>query len=78
MFSGLWVIASMRAEIKILHNRLQGVEVSINKITDILVNISRQDERIRALEERINSMNDRGSRRLQQILEEHFTKQMDS
>lgn len=61
----------MRAELRILDSRLVGVEKAINKITDILVSISRQDERLRNLESKVDLFYEHGSKRLHEIVQQY-------
>ena len=70
--SAMWVVASMRAEIRILDSRLLGVEQALTKTTDILVMLSRQDERMKSLEQKVEQMYEQGSKRLHTIIDQHI------
>ncbi len=53
LLGGIAVFLNLRANVQEMTHRVVGVEVEIKKLVDVLVIIGRQDERILALERRI-------------------------
>jgi hypothetical protein len=55
---GLGVVYTMRAEVRGLLARMVDVEVELRKMSDVLVAIARQDERLNAVDRRLDSLED--------------------
>jgi hypothetical protein len=57
---GLVVLATMRADLAGLNRRLDVVEVELKRQTEILIALARVDERLIALERRIDAEHEAG------------------
>lgn len=53
VLGGIIVLVNLRANVHELTHRLVGVETEMKKLVDVLVTIGRQDERILAMERRL-------------------------
>ncbi len=58
MISGAGVVWALRADLKVLAQRVTSLETSFLKIADVLVHIGRQEERLNAHERRISRVED--------------------
>ena len=68
----MWVALSMRAdlrvmqaELRIMGTRLQAVETVIIKLTDVLIGHARQEERMKAIDQRLRELSGRPGTTLQ-------------
>jgi hypothetical protein len=53
---GLGVIYTLRNDVKTLKDDMSSVKTELEKITDVLVELGRQDERINAIDKRIDDL----------------------
>ena len=53
VLGGIVVLVNLRSNVRELTHRLVGVETEMKKLVDVMVTIGRQDERILAMERRL-------------------------
>ena len=56
LFGGAMLIGRTKANVNILSERLQSVEKEIHKLTEVLVTLGRQDERLTAIDKRVEDL----------------------
>lgn len=56
---GLLFVLTMRADIKLISQRLTEVEKDLSQITNVIVEIARQSERLTAQDRRMNDISNR-------------------
>lgn len=56
VIGGLGVVFTLRAEVRGLTGRIIDVETELRKMSDVLVTLGRQDEQIKAVHHRLDSL----------------------
>jgi hypothetical protein len=56
IIGGVSFVVAVRLKIEILHDRMSDVETELKKMTNVMIELGRQDERLNAMDHRLDDL----------------------